>query len=92
MKGFKDYKENILPYIKSIKMHVIIGYILLFPAFISFFYCCSPKLNSSGRPLPTEIMRGFTYFFTAPSADDYFPIYFGLMALAGAYLIKSQKR
>ena len=77
----------------SPQLHRVIGYILLLPALISVVAFLLKVAN-------IDIFKTFKYdswtgdFASLPSGGGYtsaLPFYFGLMAIAGAYLIKPQE-
>jgi phosphoglycerol transferase MdoB-like AlkP superfamily enzyme len=68
----------------------VIGYILLSPALISvILFIIQLRTDTDAFDMETgDLWTGYGYGYGYTSA---LPFYFGLMALAGAYLIKDKK-
>jgi hypothetical protein len=86
-----ETKDNSPEEIKGVNMTKVVGYLLLSPALVSvllFFIALLTK---------TKTLDNFNY--SRPWVGGYdtggftsaLPFYFGLMAIAGAYLIKDRK-
>lgn len=69
------------------------GYILLIPALLSVLLFIA-KLLDIGTPISTFSFTAWSGYYNANLGGGYtsaLPLYFGLMAIAGAYLIKDNK-
>jgi|688.fasta_scaffold496182_3 hypothetical protein len=77
--------------LKAMPTQKIIGYILLSPALISVILFIIQLRTNTDALVDMEtgdLWTGYGYGYGYTSA---LPFYFGLMALAGAYLIKDKK-
>lgn len=76
--------------IKEKKLEGIIGVLFLLPAIIGVI-CFLVNLITEGYYCELTSLAGAWYSYGEHSSDT-LPIYFGLMAIAGAYMIKNSFR
>ena len=72
----------------------IVGYFLLIPSIVSVFAFILQGLSQDKNLYQfTDFSRAWLgdYYGSGGGASSMLPVYFGLMAIAGAYLIKDPK-